>query len=318
VNCNYGIPRNQIQELTVLDTKEELMDTVKYEIFLKVLECRNFSKAAEELGYTQSAVSHSVSNLEKTFGFKLLNRENNNISLTRAGIDVLPYIRNIVDAQNALDFSLASYHDPGAGTLCIATIPSLAIHYFPDLMSAFKQQYPQIHIVVIDGNYEEIEEMLVGGRVDFGITSITPSLPFKTIVFFREDLCAVLSCSHPLAERETISLRDLELDSFIMPGEGPNHQVGQLIQKYHLNYNINYSVSDDNLTVSMVARNLGVSILPEMSFKDYLNLPIISKKIIEEPFRELGIIYNDLNSISPISKTFIKFTQNYMEVMKHG
>lgn len=168
---------------------------------------------------------------------------------------------------------------------------------------------------MIDGNYEE---MLVGGRVDFGITSITPSLPFKTIVFFREDLCAVLSCSHPLAERETISLRDLKSDSFIMPGEGPNHQVGQLIQKYHLNYNINYSVSDDNLTVSMVARNLGVSILPEMSFKDYLNLPIISKKIIEEPFRELGIIYNDLNSISPISKTFIKFTQNYMEVMKHG
>lgn len=295
------------------------MDTVKYEIFLKVLECRNFSKAADELGYTQSAVSHSVSSLEKSFGFKLLNRENNNISLTRAGIDVLPYIRNIIDAQNALDFSLASYHESGTGTLCIATIPSLAIHYFPELLSKFKQQYPQIHIVVIDGNYEEIEEMLMGGRVDFGITSITPSLPFQTIDFFREDLYAVLSCGHPLTQKESVSLHDLESDSFIMPGEGPNHQVGQLIQQYHLNYNIAYSVSDDNLTVSLVAQNLGVSILPEMSFKDYLNLPITSRKIVEEPFRELGIIYNGLNSVSPISKTFIKFAQNYfLTHRKHG
>ena len=48
-----------------------------------------------------------------------------------------------------------------------------------------------------------------------------------------------------------------------------------------------------------------------MSFKDYLNLPITSRKIAEEPFRDLGIIYNDINSVSPISKTFIKVTQNY-------
>ena len=86
------------------------MDTVKYEIFHKVLEHRSFSKAANELGYTQSAVSHSISTLEKSFGFKLLNRENNDISLTRAGIDVLPHIRNIVDAQNTLDYTLTSYH----------------------------------------------------------------------------------------------------------------------------------------------------------------------------------------------------------------
>lgn len=287
------------------------MDTVKYEIFLKVLEHRNFSKAADELGYTQSAVSHSVSNLERSFGFKLLNRENNNISLTRAGIDVLPYIRNIVDAQNALDFSLVSYHEFGSGTLCIATIPSLAIHYFPELLSAFKKQYPKIHIVVIDGNYEEIEEMLAGGRVDFGFTSIASSLPFKTINFFQESLYAVLPCGHPLAQKETISLHDLESETFIMPGEGPSHQVGQLIRQYHLDYNIAYSVSDDDLTISMIAQNLGVSILPEMSFKKYLNLPFIAREIIEEPFREIGIIYNDLGSVSPISKTFIKFTQNY-------
>lgn len=287
------------------------MDTVKYEIFLKVLEHRSFSKAANELGYTQSAVSHSISTLEKSFGFKLLNRENNDISLTRAGIDVLPHIRNIVDAQNTLDFTLTSYNEYESGTLCIATIPSLAIQCFPDLLRQFNLQYPKIHIVVIDGNYEEVEEMLAGGRVDFGFSSVSAELPFKTIPLFRESLQAILPCSHPLAEKEAISLHDLEPEVFIMPGEGPNHQVWQLIRKYHLKLNIVYSVSDDNLTVSMIAQNLGVSILPEMSFKKYLNLPFIAKPLIEEPFREIMIMYNDLNSISPISRAFITFAQNY-------
>lgn len=69
------------------------MDTNKYQIFLKVLEHRSFSKAAAELGYTQSAVSHSIAVMEKEFGFQLLNRKDNKISLTRAGIDLLPHIR---------------------------------------------------------------------------------------------------------------------------------------------------------------------------------------------------------------------------------
>lgn len=55
------------------------MDTNKYQIFLKVLEHRSFSKAAAELGYTQSAVSHSIAVMEKEFGFQLINRKDNKI-----------------------------------------------------------------------------------------------------------------------------------------------------------------------------------------------------------------------------------------------
>lgn len=294
------------------------MDTVKYEIFLKVLEYRNFSKAANELGYTQSAISHSVSSLEKSFGFKLLNRENNDISLTRAGVDILPYIRNVVSAQNILNLTLSSYHGFESGTLCIATIPSLAIQCFPALLSEFNQRYPKIHIVVIDGSYEEVEEMLATGRADFGFTSISNDTPFKTIPLFSDKLRALLPPDHPLAEKEELSLHDLESEIFILPGEGPNHQVGQLIQDYQLNFNMIYSVTDDNLTVSMISKSLGVSILPEMSFKNYLSLPFTAKKLTEDPKRTIGIIYNDLNAVSPISKAFIKFSQNYFRSFPDG
>lgn len=66
-----------------------------------------------------------------------------------------------------------------------------------------------------------------------------------------------------------------------MPGEGPNHQIGELIRKYGLKLNSPYSVSDDNFTVKMVSDGLGVSILPEMSFKNYLDLPVESRELRE-------------------------------------
>lgn len=287
------------------------METNKYTIFLKVLECRCFSAAANELGYTQSAVSHSISSLEKQFGFKLLNRESGNVSLTRAGIDMLPYIRNVVNMQNQLEFSLSSYQDLETGTLCVATIPSLAIQHFPGLLHEYHKEHPKIHIVIIDGNYEEVEEMLAGGRVDFGFSSISESTPFEKISLFREPLQAVLPVGHPLEKKESLSLRDLEGENFIMPGEGPNHQIGDLISRYQLKLNSPYSVTDDNLTVSMVAQGRGVSVLPEMSFQNYLNFSFSARSLVEAPFREVGIIHKGRDTLSPISKSFIAFSQHY-------
>lgn len=288
------------------------METNKYAIFLKVLECRNFSKAAAELGYTQSALSHSVSSLERQFGFKLLNRESGNISLTRAGIDILPYIRTVVKAQDTLEMTLQSYEGLESGTLCVASIPSLAIHYFPALFRSFHERYPNIHVVCLNGGYEDVEEMLVSGRVDVGFTSVTPETRFDQIPLFREPLKAIVPVGHPLAEREEVTLKELEQYDFIMPGEGPNYQVGQLIQDYNLNLRSTYAVFDDNFTVSMISRDMGISILPVMSV-DYLGFPYAAIDIKEKPSRQLGIVYRKWESISPISRIFIKFAERFFK-----
>lgn len=287
------------------------MDTNKYQIFLKVLEHRSFSKAAAELGYTQSAVSHSIAVMEKEFGFQLINRKDNKISLTRACIDLLPHIRNVASAQDELDLSLQSYRGIESGTLCIASIMSLPMHFFTELFRRFHEKYPAIHIVCIDGNYEELEEMLSGGRVDFGFTSVTSSLPFEYVPLMRDRLMAVFPTDHPLCAKETVELSDLEDYDFIMPGEGPNHQIGELIRKYGLKLNSPYSVSDDNFTVKMVSDGLGVSILPEMSFKNYLDLPVESRELREKPYRSIGIIYRHWDQLSPLSRILINEAKDF-------
>ena len=287
------------------------MDTNKYVIFLSVLKNRSFSGAAEELGYTQSAISHSISSLEEEFGIRLFNRDKGNLSLTRSGIDILPFIRGVVDQQKLLEENISAYRAVEAGTLYFASVESIAIQHFPKLLRMYHERYPKIRITILDGNYEEVEEMLSAGRVEFGISSVSDRTPYERISLVQEQIEAVLPCNHPLCSKDQLSLHDLENEPFILPGEGLHHQIGQLMQKYNLNFDTIYSVTDDNLTVALVSSGIGVSLLPQMSFENYLNFPFCAKPLIESPTREVAIIYKNYREISAIGKSFIAFAQNF-------
>lgn len=285
------------------------METDKYKIFLKVVECQSFSRAAAELGYTQSAVSHCIYSLEQALGFRLLTREGRKTRLTSAGQEAMPFIMKIVNSQTTLDQWASFYLGVGAGKLCIASIPSLAIHTFPDMLKRFNDRYPNIQIQLLHGNYSDVERLLASGTVEFGFLSVSAQTPFPSVTLYREKLSAILPPGHPLAARKCLSLKDLEQESFIMPGEGPRHQVGELIKNYDLKLNIKYRISDDDITISMVSRGLGVTILPEMSYRDYLNFQFEARELSECPYRDIGIAYTAWENISPVGKAFIKLAK---------
>lgn len=289
------------------------MDTDKYQTLMKVLEYNSFSKAAEALGYTQSAISHSIYALEKSLGFKILNREGGNVSLTTSGKTILPYIKNVLSAQNALEQATYSLSQVTLGNLYIATIPSLAIKWFPVLFQEYSEYYSQINITLSHGNYEQVESSILAGDVDCGFLPIALSSPLHHQVITTECLYAIFPPDHPLLKKDSLSLKDLKDEPFIMPGEGDKYQVGSLIEKYRCPMNIRYTISDDDITVALVAQGLGISILPELSYKDYLNFNIVPRTLKENPVREISIAYRDETSISPIGKDFINFAVNFFQ-----
>ena len=78
------------------------MSIQKYQIFLHVMEAGSISRAAENMGLTQSAVSHSLSSLEEEFGFRLLTRSRSGVRLSSEGKRILPAIRDILSAEERL------------------------------------------------------------------------------------------------------------------------------------------------------------------------------------------------------------------------
>lgn len=107
------------------------MSTVKYETFLKVTETGNITKAAEQLGYTQPAVSQMLSGLEQELGLVLLNRNKGGVTLTSAGEKLLPYLREAVNWDRKVHEIAADINGIKAGFLRIGVLHSISVHYLP-------------------------------------------------------------------------------------------------------------------------------------------------------------------------------------------
>ena len=120
------------------------MDTKKYEVFEKTVELSSLTKAAEELGLTQSGVSHIIAALEEEFGFPLLTRSRTGARLTPEGEKIMPFLRDILRSQEQLDQTAAELRGLSAGTVRIATFTSVAVHWLPGMMQEFQTLYPHV------------------------------------------------------------------------------------------------------------------------------------------------------------------------------
>ena len=129
------------------------MDTKKYEVFEKTVELSSLTKAAEELGLTQSGVSHIIAALEEEFGFPLLTRSRTGARLTPEGEKIMPFLRDILRSQEQLDQTAAELRGLSAGTVRIATFTSVAVHWLPGMMQEFQTLYPHVEFKLFNGDY---------------------------------------------------------------------------------------------------------------------------------------------------------------------
>ena len=107
---------------------DEEMGISKYQAFLKTVELGSITRAAEELGYTQSAVSRMIADLETEWAVSLLVRGRGGVALSPAGAELLPDIRTVCNAQRELTERIGALHGLTRGTIRIGTITSISVH----------------------------------------------------------------------------------------------------------------------------------------------------------------------------------------------
>ena len=154
------------------------MSISKYQIFLKTVQCGNFSKAAQALNFTQSGVSHAVQALEDELGVTLLSRNRGGVVLTADGRALLPQIERLCADHHALMQSAASLKGLDAGLVKVATFTSVSVHWLPSILQSFGQRYPNIEFEVVTGDfYDQIEEWILRGTVDCGFLRLPSVKP---------------------------------------------------------------------------------------------------------------------------------------------
>ncbi|MFF2793425.1 LysR family transcriptional regulator [Lysinibacillus xylanilyticus] len=286
------------------------MSLVKYEILNKVAEVASFTKAADALGLTQSAVSHAVSSLEKEFGFALIHRSRAGVTLTSEGNTMLRAMRHVLDAQELLQQEAAHILGVTRGKVRIGVISSISSNWMPEIVRIMDNQFPGIQVELREGDYYEIEQWLLSGEVDAGFLNGQKSMQYQFTELQQDPLLCIVSDKSPLYNKAEIDIVELEDVPFIMTSYKGTNDVKVLLEQYHVKPNIRFELSEEVGIISMIAHQLGISILPKLVT---YNLPPTIKAIPlkQGGYRTIGIAMK--HQASPVTKKFAEILSSWLK-----
>lgn len=289
------------------------LSLAKYEIFSTVVELGSLTKAGDTLGLTQSAVSHAISSLESEWGFSILNRGRSGIQLTSNGERILKYIREILMWNEEMNQEIANINGLEVGTVRIGTISSVSIHWLPEIMKKFNEHYPSIEIKLMEGDYDDIEQWISMGLVDFGFLSLPTSHPFEVLPLKKDRMLCILSDEHPLAEQSEIRFDMIKDEPLIKSKKGSDNDLKRILKENKVTPNIKFELTDDQAIISMVENGMGISILPEMVIHRVPN-NVRKLKLEGDHYRTLGIAATSLKSMAPATNKFIDYLKAWLNV----
>lgn len=277
-----------------------------YFAFITAVELGSFTKAAVQLGYTQSAISQLILSLEKELDTKLIVRSRAGIELTPDGREYLPYIRKICQKVKELEEKKKVMQGLERGVIKIGTISSVATNYLPGWVKAFKASYPTVQFELYMGDYSEIEQMILNGTVDFGFVNPKVVTELPTMPFIQDEMVACVPAGHPLSELSTVTLEQLAQESFILIQEGSRSNALQLFSEQGLEPKVDYKVQDDYAVVEMIAEGLGVTIIPSLVLR-FEDARVRTMPLDPPSLRTISLAYKDLSILPIASRKFIDF-----------
>jgi DNA-binding transcriptional LysR family regulator len=191
------------------------MDLYQLETLIAVAHEKGFSRAAQKLHRTQSAISQTIGKLEEELGETLFDRSSRDGSLTDAGRVLVEYAEELLNLRTEAQDALLELRQLHQGKLVIAANEFTSLSLLP-LLNEFRRMHPAIKIQVQRSLASDIPRLVVNHNVEFGIVSFdTSDDQLTSTVFYRDELVFVVYPRHPLAGTPKVSIRDLSAESFI-------------------------------------------------------------------------------------------------------
>jgi LysR family hydrogen peroxide-inducible transcriptional activator len=233
-----------------------------------VAEAGSFSRAAERCQIAQPSLSQQVLKLEEDLGAKLFDRLGRSIRITDAGRAFLPHARSILEQVEAARSSVAEKNTDTRGSVAVGAIPTIAPYLMPRYTAAFARKYPDAKLRIV----EETTPILIAALRELSIDIAILALPLrhrelKVFTIRTEPLFAVLPKDHPRASAESVALKGLRGEPFVMLRDGHCFRDLSIATCTHARVTPKIAFESDQFSsvLGMVAAGVGISLVPEMA-----------------------------------------------------
>ena len=233
--------------------------------FLKIVELESFSKAAVALGYSQSALSVQIRELEEELGVKLFDRLGRQIIITQPGQELAQKAQAIL--HQAREIENLWQNRPPAETLHLGMIDSLCEAWMPQVIEYFARYYPELQVTITIASPRVLLDNLDHNQVDivYILDKPTYNPKWNRVLNEKENIVFVGSRDNPLVWRKEVTLQELMQQRFFLTEKADNYRLSldQYLAAKQLSLKPFLEVGDTGFILNMVQKNLGLSFLPE-------------------------------------------------------
>jgi DNA-binding transcriptional LysR family regulator len=289
------------------------MDLTHLEVFLTVAREGRFSRAAEKLHRTQSAVSQSIRKLEEELGEPLFDRSSHDGRLTEAGRVLQEYAERLLNLRNDAREALVELRELQKGKLVIGANEFTSLYLLP-VLAEFRRLHPMIRMVVRRSLGSQIPDDVLRHNSELGMLTYDPQLPpLQSVVVYLDELIFVVPPRHPLAAEKELSIRQLGAEPFvahIVPSPY-REKVIQAFQRHKTPLHMDIELPTLQAIKTYVAMGNGVAFLPEISVEN----EIARGELVRIPVRELQLhrklrlVYRKSASLSHAGRAFLKVAE---------
>lgn len=236
--------------------------------FLQVSAMKNFTKAADVLGYSQSNVSSQIKQLEDELGVPLFDRIGRSVTLTQYGEQLVPYAQQIVSTATHIENTM-QMKDSVRGKLHLGIVESLYECIFQQAFSRYHEIYPFVDMEVTVGATAELLVMLNKNQIDVACLIDYPLQTSKWNTLYAKDcrIAVVANSAHPLLKLETIPIALLSNQEFIMMEESCSYVIEfrQIMDECKVNLSSFLSIQDPGTAIHLLEQGKYLSLLPSYS-----------------------------------------------------
>ena len=289
------------------------MELSQLEVFLAVARERRFSRAADKLFRTQSAVSQTIRRLEDELGEALFDRSSREGVLTDAGKVLHEYAEKLINLRSEAAESLAELRELQKGKLVIAANEFTVLYLLP-VLAEFRRLHPMIRITVERALGSRIPDDVLQYSAEFGVLSYAPQEPsLQSIVVFLDELVFVVPGNHPLASAKQVSIRQLGAESFVahIVSSPYREKVIQLFNRHKTPLHMDLELPTLQAIKQYVAAGNGVALIPEISVETELARGELVRIPVQEIQleRKLRLIYRKQANLSHAARAFLRVVE---------